>query len=417
MDLSSKKEVKTLFEYPIMEAIARRRSRRFPVGCNMTFGPLQYESKQPSTPLNDLELALLCWAGAGITGAITNEDVADLPSWVGHANASGHNAESTKLFFTSDKGTFLYTPKTATKVVEIDTEADRNKIMTDFEKDCHQVLPERVEMFSSAMLPSLTWNINKPGTSVFIPVVETIDGYIQSVIASLVFSGYQIFDDIKNKSAGLQKWIDSGDLKGPKVTLTSFEKSLQRGIFTAPAYIMMDQIHLVAEAMGLGSVMFAGYTGEVMLGITQMGKGLGFRTVKDKDGNLNPVGFDGYIEPHCPPYYKDMNAAIDAIVASSEDSTSPLGPEYNGILPFEREFWKKIRPQGHHGLSPNQINMIKSFLNYVYDTYGRLPVTFNGKSIPIWLQVHHLEVGFYEKFYSKGMVTEAQKNHMKIWHS
>jgi hypothetical protein len=363
-----------------------------------------------------LELAILCWAGAGITGTVTNEDLADLSSWVGRAIPSGHNFHAQKLFFTRDNGTFVYDPKTATKPVEIDTETDREKIMTYFKEDCHKIMPNRVKMFSEAMLPPLVWNINRPGTTVFIPVVDAIGGYLSTVISSLVRGGYQLFDDMKKQPAGLQKWIDSGDLKGPSVGLASFEKSLQRGIFAAPAYLMMEHIHLVAEAMGLGSVMFAGYTGEVMLGITPMGKGLGFRAVKDKEGNLNPVGLNGVFEAYCPPFYKSMDDAIDAFLEEMSSPASALGPDYKGALPFENEYWQKIRPEFHGELSKKHIDMVKAFCNYVYDTYGRIPVTSNAKMIPIWLQVHHLDIDFYEKHYAEGMVTAVQKNHMKLWH-
>jgi hypothetical protein len=178
----------------------------------------------------------------------------------------------------------------------------------------------------------------------------------------------------------------------------------------------MEHIHLVAEAMGLGSVIFAGYTGEVMLGITPMGKGLGFRAVEDKEGKLNPVGLDGVFEAYCPPYYRSMDDAVDALVQKMYGPDSSWGPDYKGVLPFEYEFWQRIRPEIRRP-TEKQIDMVKSFCNYVYDTYGRIPVTSNAKMIPIWLQVHHLDIDFYEKHYAEGMVTEAQKNHMKLWHS
>jgi hypothetical protein len=40
----------------------------------------------------------------------------------------------------------------------------------------------------------------------------------------------------------------------------------------------------------------------------------------------------------------------------------------------------------------------------------------NTMSIPVWLQVHHVEVEFYEKYYAKGMVTDAQRQHLELWH-
>jgi hypothetical protein len=36
--------------------------------------------------------------------------------------------------------------------------------------------------------------------------------------------------------------------------------------------------------------------------------------------------------------------------------------------------------------------------------------------VPVWLQVHHLDLEFYDKLYPKNMVTEQQRQHMKVWH-
>ena len=68
--LKDRKEVRELFEYPLLKAMARRRTRRFPLGCEMAEGTLAHTSKNPPVPLNDVETAILCWAGAGITGTI-----------------------------------------------------------------------------------------------------------------------------------------------------------------------------------------------------------------------------------------------------------------------------------------------------------------------------------------------------------
>src|SRR3972149_7856750 len=74
--LKDKKEVRELFSYPLFQAMAHRRTRRFPLGCEMEEGTLKYASKNNPVPLNDIETAVLCWAGAGITGLIA----ADMPT-------------------------------------------------------------------------------------------------------------------------------------------------------------------------------------------------------------------------------------------------------------------------------------------------------------------------------------------------
>jgi hypothetical protein len=276
-------------------------------------------------------------------------------------------------------------------------------------------MDKRLRLFSEDMPPQVEAMNNQPGTTVFIPVVDNVELYIWRVFFSLQpFISYRFFDDMKNRPAGLQKWIDSGDIKGPPVGLASFEHN-QRTIYIAPAYLMVQNMQLVAEAMGLGSVMFAGYTGEVMLGVTPMGKGLGFRTVKDKEGNPNPVGLDEVFEAYCPPYYKSMDDAVDAFIEKIGGLASPIGPDYDGVLPFEPGYWRNNRPQ-YARPSQKHIDMVKAFCSYVYDTYGRIPATFSSKTIPIWLQVHHANTDFYEKHFAKGMVTDTHRKHMELWH-
>ena len=419
MGIADRDEVKQVFKYPILEAIARRRSRRFPLGCTLPEGAMQYASQKPPVPLNDIETAILCWSGAGITGSITGDLSTKIGgsafgTWLGRATPYPSNVHNAKLFFTNDNGTFVYDPKKATKPVEIDTEADRERIMTYYKEDCIKVLDERVEFVPRALLGVMHWNTNQPGTTVFIPIIDRSEEYINFLLAIFEVEGYgyKMFDDMKGQSAGLQHWIDAGKLKGPQVPLASFENSLMLSDL-APAYLILENIHLVAEAMGLGSVMFGGYTGQIMLGITPMSKGLGFRAQIGKDGRPNPVGLDKIYEAYCPPYYKDMNEAVDAFVEKKFGRGGSHTAEYKGVTSFRD--WKTIQSDFNIP-SKTSIDQVKSICTYVYETYGRFPATTDTKLLPVWLQVHHLDLDFYDKNFAKGMVTEAQRRHMQMWH-
>jgi hypothetical protein len=419
MSIADRDEVKQVFKYPLLEAIARRRSRRFPLGCTLPDSVIQYASKHPPVPLNDIETAILCWSGAGVTGSITGDlstKVAGsgLGTWLGRATPYPSNVHNTKLFFTDDNGTFVYDPKKATKPVEIETEADWERIMTYFKEDCIRVLDERVEFVPKALLGVMHWNTNKPGTTVFIPVIDQSEEYINFLLGIFETEGfgYRIFDDMKGQSAGLQPWLDAGKLRGPLVTLISFENNLLMNDL-APAYLMLENIHLVAEAMGLGAVMFGGYTGQIMLGITSMGKGLGFQAQIAKDGKPNPVGLDKIYEAYCPPYYKDMNEAVDAFLERKFGRGGSHTAEYKGVESFKD--WKAVQADFHIP-SKTSIDQVKAICSYVFDTYGKIPATTDTKLIPVWLQVHHLDLDFYDKNLAPGIVTEAERKHMELWH-
>jgi len=419
MGIADRNEVKELFKYPLLEAIARRRSRRFPMGCALKAEGLEYTSAQPPLPLNELETAILCWAGNGVTGGIT----ADLSpatggnlfgTWLGRAIPYACNVHNVKLFFTNDDGTSVYHPQTVTKPVEIETEADWETIMTQYREGCIKVMDERVEFVPKSLLRAIHWNTNQPGTTVFIPVIDQTVEYIDFLLG--VFDvegyGYQMFDDMKGQPAGLQEWVDSGKLKGPKVNLSSFESTMS-AVNQSPAYMMLENIHLVAEAMGLGSVVFGGYTGKVMLGVTPMSKGLDFHSVADKNGKSNPVGLDGVFEAYCPPYYRDMDEAVEAFVAKKFGSGGHFSADYQGLAPFKD--WQKIQPHYHHP-SQTSIDQVKAVCRYIYETYGRFPATLDTMQVVIWLQVHHLDLEFYDSYYPKEMVTEAQRRHVERWH-
>ncbi|MBN1368553.1 MAG: hypothetical protein JW967_11570 [Dehalococcoidales bacterium] len=420
MNISQHKEFEELLNFPILEAIAKRRTRRIPLGYTADAGVINRDPTQTPIPLNDIEEALLCWAGAGITGAVTNEEVVGrkesqlVTSWVGRSTAYPCNIQTTRLFFTNDNGVFIYNPETITKPVEIERAADWDKITTYFKNNCRKIMDKRIQLPFQNMLGVESLN-NQPSTTLFIPVVDNVELYIWRVYFSIQPNmGYQFFDDIKKRPAGLQRWIDSGRLKGPPIGLASFESN-QRTIYLAPAYLMVQNMQLLAEAMGLGSMIFAGFTGEIMLGITPMAGGLGFNTVKDNEGNLNPVGLDNVFEAYCPPYYKNIDEAVDSFFEKIGNIHSPIGPEYGGIVPFVPEYWQKNKPKYSRPLDED-IAIVKAFCNYVYDTYGKIPATFSSKTIPIWLQVHHINNAFYEKYYSDGILTEAYKKHLRLWH-
>ncbi len=416
--LRDRKEVRELFEYPLLKAMARRRTRRFPLGCEMAEGTLAYTSKNPPVPLNDVETAILCWAGAGITGTIA----ADMPtndvqgsmftSWIGRTTPYACNVHNMKLFFTNDEGLFVYDPKGASKAVEIETEEDWEKIGTYFTRDTIKLSDGRFEMIPDALVRVVHWNTNKPGTTIFMPMLEISEEYLDAVIAVFMGEGYKVFDDIKGGGpAGIKKWIDNGTLKGPDAPLSMLEYTIFLGNLAAPFHALQN-MQLAAEAMGLGSIVMTGYIGILVL------QTLGFRYNEAKEGsgallNLNPVGLDGVFESYQPPYYKTMDDAVDAFIEKKFGAGGIFASDYSGIVPFKD--WQKVQP-GYPVPSKQVIQIVKDYCNYIFDTFGRFPATFDTIVMPEWLQVHHLEEEFYDKYGLDKLLNETHRKHMGLWH-
>jgi hypothetical protein len=53
---------------------------------------------------------------------------------------------------------------------------------------------------------------------------------------------------------------------------------------------------------------------------------------------------------------------------------------------------------------------------YVYDTFGKFPGTVPSIFLIMYLQAHHLDLDFYDKFYKPGAYLRTHVEHMKKWH-
>ena len=119
--------LRRLSEFPLVEALYGRRSRRFPVGGEIPDGPLAYRSEHEPEPLTDLERLLVLTACAGTTGwhyAIMRHAryAPHLANYSGGAagrtfpSAAGfHTAE---IFFTDDSGTYFMPTRDAGALVD-----------------------------------------------------------------------------------------------------------------------------------------------------------------------------------------------------------------------------------------------------------------------------------------------------------
>ena len=67
--------------------------------------------------------------------------------------------------------------------------------------------------------------------------------------------------------------------------------------------------------------------------------------------------------------------------------------------------------------SADVIACARDICTYIYETHGRFPAHCDTIHVPgVWLQAHHVENGYYEKFFRNGL-TEAHQLHDQRWHS
>jgi len=395
------------FDAPLLDTMFRRRTRRFPLGGEMPVkrAGLGYRSPEAPIPLNEVELAILCFSGAGVTG-VTTEEIRHL---LGHLTVVGRTAASPcasltlHLFYTNDDGVFYYKSGLSDDIiprekVRIASKADRVKILQDYRVNLVRLRDGRLQVPREAIGSAFVDMVNKPGTTVFMPVADTTREYINMLLTGIAQFRWRMWDEVADRPAGVERWIRRGLLNGEKMTIFNYDAMLP-WLCNLEAGMALQNMMLTAHAMGLGA--FVMHTIDFKTLIDLMGfrieevKGEGF-----PQATPNPVGIDGVIEGFCPPY-RDVEEAVDEIVEMKWGSKGIYGPKgYN--LPIPKEYGELV-------------DAVKAYLRYVYDNYGRLPKYCNAMYFPALLQVHHIDLGYYSKYFPE-YLSEADIRHVEVWH-
>jgi hypothetical protein len=421
------------FRYPLMQALFRRRTRRVSLGSEIPGGPTEYHSPHPAVPLGELEEALLVQAATGLTGF----NLSDLPFCDEQGRDAGGNtmiqfsgrtwpspcgSHDTELFYWNDEGTYAVKlhdvhPERMSELEGLEDQARVLELHRKYSVKLFDGRPQYPHTYP-AMLPFNIPTSDVPGSTIFLPIADTTFELINVLLLMCGWpdGGVTVVDpENGNRPAGCERWIKEGLLNGLNTApLTYFGNvsMIESGFIT-------QNLLLMIQAMGLGGWTHAHPAGQVLLGGTPLAKGLGFRYITGKGGSTKgipaPVGLDGILEAFCPPYYKDMDAAVDAVVAGKFGSGGLYDPNAGGdsALAQHREFVTGV-PRYSDAL----VQCVKDICNYIWDTYGRFPshvdpIATSGS----WVQAHHLDLDFYDRFYKDGAYTETQRDHMQLWHA
>ncbi|UCB44488.1 MAG: nitroreductase family protein [Spirochaetota bacterium] len=395
------------FEAPLFKTIFTRRTRRFPLGGRLSSrrAGLQYNSNEKPIPLTELETAMLCFCTSGITG-VTVEEIRHL---LGHLTVLGRTAASPcasltlHLFFTNDNGVFYYKAHSSDLViprdkVRIRTLNDRKKILEDYKANVVKLKDGRIDIPRDAIGSAFESMVNLPGTTLFFPVADTTREYINLLFTGLAQFKWQLWDEVADQPAGVEKWIENGFLDGPKMTIAQYEAMLP-WLCNLEAGMAMQNLSLAATAMGLGAFMM--HTIDLMTVMKAMN--MRFEEPRGEAfprATLNPVGIEGILEGYCPPY-RDPERAVDEIAEIKWGK--------NGI--YAKKGYNLPTPKMYESI----VEATKSYCRYIYVRYGRMPKYENAMFIPILAQIHHLDLDFYEQYFPE-YLEEADRAHMLVWH-
>jgi hypothetical protein len=443
-----------LLSRPLIDTIFRRRTHRVSRGASLLAGSMSYTADNPPQALSQLETALLI-AATGCTGlTMPDRPFADPRDGTpimakpnvkmgGRTAGSPDNAQGTHFFLIDDTGTYFLRnlPPPEGEAVAFDVQT----LIARAEQAKVKLLDHRIDVPGErdfpAYLDSNRFLSNLPGTTILFPVVDLSHQYINGMMYLLTQpAGVRptIVDD-RNfyRMAGVRKWVKNGflnkDIKVPLGIIWAMRTQVE-------ADLIVQNLFLMAEGMGLGAWIHGSISPPVLLGDPKFrktyGKMLDFDFVVPKwkfmdllrwhvplpryaDLRSNAVGLrhkgEHLIKGMCPPYYDSMSEAVDAVVAKK------FGPE--GIYRDRQTFGRIYK--GDFGdryladasdYAADVIDCTRDICNYIYQTHGRFPAHCETIHVPgIWIQIHHVEEAYYDRFFNNGL-TAAHRAHQRDWH-
>lgn len=452
-DIGNSPGLRDLFTRPLLETVWHRRTHRVSRGASVPAGSMSYRSPHSPLPLSELEEAVLI-ALTGSTGLTMPDRPFEDPrdgtpimakpslTMTGRTAGSPDNAQGTHFFMINDTGTYYLRklPKAPHEPFDAQTLVARAR------QAKVRVLDHRLDVAQGmrdfpAYLDSNRFLSNLPGTTVFFPVVDLSHQYINALMYLLTQpdGARPTLVDDRNfyRPAGVKKWIGNGfldkDLKLPLGALGPMRTQIE-------ADLLLQNLMLTAEAMGLGAWIHASLNPQIALGDPKFsrryGRMLGFTFVTPRwrladiwrwhvplpryaTLRSHPVGLaspegEPLIAAACPPHHKTMSDAVDAVVRSK------FGP---GGVYTDKDAFTRIYKQdyGQRYLAEASeyeervIDCARDICEYIITTHRRFPAHTDAIHVPgIWLQAHHVEGEYYDRYFNSGL-TKAHRRHTELW--
>ena len=447
-----------LAQYPLLDALVHRRSRRFAPGMHLDGGPLTYRSARPPQPLSFEEEAALAFAGSGVTGYA----LAELPyargalpesgggnimtHFVSRTVASGDAMHYVMLFVINDDGVWmLKRPQEfpREKIGALIDAARHHRLVELYQQARVRIADRRCDVPRAVPFvpPFNTWSANLAGTTYFLPVNELTAIYINVLLSAFTEEfGYWIVDERRRfQPAGIATFARSrgghlsDDPAAGRLATIGFIETWLCEFAAIEQGAMLQNLALMTQALGLGGFPhFAAHPFAWFQALTFRMEAIPFsRTIGAtatmrallrllRKDSLVPtaVGLERQgeplIKPFCPPYYRDMEEAVLAFVdykyaagtGTFRDGGSATGwrdgaAVQAGIPPY----------------SDRAIAATIAYCDYVYTRYGRFPASSGPFRSILAYQAHHLDLEFYDRFYRPEVLSDTQRDHARHWHA
>jgi hypothetical protein len=405
-------------------------------------GPLRFRSERAPEPLSEEQEAALAFAGCGITG-VALADLAYGPGEgggmiagrVGRTIASPDAVCTTSLVIANDRATYLLKrPRdfAPAEIAELIALARRGELVELYRRSRVQIAEGRA---APPLDPRHNFTINRwalyaPGTTYFLPVIETTALTINALLEALGESmGFFLRDERASmRAAGLARFGRSrgGHLfddprEGRTATLHVLESALMESCATEHG-MMLQNLSLMAEALGLGG--YPNFARHEYAWFQALGFRMGempatryagahpvisraARWLRRDPPVFYPLGLErdgrALLQPFCPPHFPDMRAAVLAYVEMK------FGP--GGLYdPAAESAWRDPRAvaEANGRPSPAAIEATIACCEYIHARYGRFPAYAAPFKTIIGFQACRLDPEFYQRHYQPGALPSEE---------
>ena len=436
----------------LLNILRGRRSRRFGLGMKIEHGPFAYASQHDPLPLTEDEEATLVFAASGITGyALADLSYGRgqggqmLAGLVGRTISSADAINAVSIVVTNDEATYLIKRPQDFAPVEVPLLIDlgrQSELTETYRRSRVKIAESRC---SPPVEPGYNFNLNKwalyaRGGTYFVPVNELTALYINALLEAFDDESALFIVDERNffQPAGLKKFARSRGgylIDDPRANRLGTVQALETAVIEAVAIeqgMALQNIGLMAQAMGLGGYpnfaphpfswfQVLGFRMGQMPASRYMGASWLMSTIAGLLGRDQafpyPLGLERndrvLLQPYCPPYYRDMKAAVLALVDAKFGS--------NGVFRSraQNSGWRDPAQVTSQIPAPSEraIDATIAYCQYLLDRYDRFPVYSAPFRTVMGYQATHVDVDFYDQFYRPEALTTNQREHLSQWHA
>jgi hypothetical protein len=429
-----------LERYPLLEALIRRRSRRFAVGMILNGGPLAYQSARAPEPLSFEEEAALAFAACGVTGYALAElpyETGSIPDagggnimkqFVGRTAPSADALHAVTVFVINDDGAWMLRRPQDFPRAEIEDlveMASEHQLSELYRRSRVQIADRRPDVPRELPFvpPFNKWSANVAGTTYFLPVNELTALYINILLAAFGedFNYFAVDDQNGFRPAGVARFARSrggplrDDPRDGRLLTVRFLESWLFELAAVEQGAIIQNLGLMSQALGIGGFPhFAahsfgwpqalGFRMETVPFSRSIAAGpLRRRLIQWLRRDLSiatAVGLErngeALIKPYCPPYYASMK---DAVLALVDAKFAPgQGSFRDGGKATAWRDGARVQ-EAVPAYSSTAIDATVAYCEYVYSRYGRFPAACGPFRTVLAYQAHHLDPEFYARFY------------------